>query len=279
MDGSIEKYYDTLRRMGGRCISNCYINGDEIYGSMEEAVYFEYKPDKSLIWYICERDYFRMYFLISEGRSLDIEKLPDRVCVCNMITTEKRNPTDIMDELQQSGFAFHARWNKWIARKADFVTEEHPQRNDYKITYEFDHRICDILNENFDTYSERLPDETEYEIFMGERDCITAYQKDKIAGFLVYWKPGNFAEVNYVYVDPQFRGLKLGNMLMNEMFVINRDSINRCNAWISDGNVSSESLHGHFGFKITDTRNIVFVKEERKQDGRESLTDTCRNDR
>lgn len=243
-----------------RLITNCYLSNEELKSQFNCVKYMEYHPENCLIWYISENDYLRMYYYAVDEKNLLFDQLPIQTCVCSYVSFVKKNNDMIETVLYDKGFSSHAVWNKWLVKKEDIFYNYH---NDVVsgICDLYDQRLCSILNLNFDSYSQRLPNENEFLSFMKDRGSLIIYEDDKIVGFLIY-RLKEFLEIEYIYVSPLFRGKKIGKALFSELFIRYGNDINRCIAWIREDNYTSEHLHSKFGFKKTNIQHRVYVKEK-----------------
>lgn len=81
-------------------------------------------------------------------------------------------------------------------------------------------------------------------------------QKEKIVGFLLLMhRENNVAQLRYFYFEPEFRGLGLGNKLM-QLFI---DFAKKCNyrsayLWTTDELVAAHHLYKKYGFTLTEEK-------------------------
>ena len=92
---------------------------------------------------------------------------------------------------------------------------------------------------------------------------IGAFNEDRLAGYMGSWIIVDEAHITTVAVDPEFRGIRMGKLLVWCMLDI---CIRRECIWatleVNDHNTPARKLYEHFGFKTISKRKDYYGKGE-----------------
>lgn len=104
-----------------------------------------------------------------------------------------------------------------------------------------------------------------YKNYDREKDCIWVCEnEDKIIGFLLLMhRDKTTAQLRYFYLEPEFRGIGLGNKLM-ELFMdfLKEKGYKSAYLWTTNEQISAAKLYEKFGFKLTEEKESnAFGKE------------------
>lgn len=87
-----------------------------------------------------------------------------------------------------------------------------------------------------------------------DRVWICEY-KGKIAGFLLLMNRGKVAQLRYFLILPEFRGMGLGNKLMNlYLNFLNQRGYSSSYLWTTNEQDTAARLYKKFGFKLTEEK-------------------------
>lgn len=108
-----------------------------------------------------------------------------------------------------------------------------------------------------------------YQQYDPERDRVWVCEhENKIVGFLLLMHRGDVAQLRYFILSPEYRGIGLGNKLM-ELYI---EYLKRCKykssyLWTTNELPASAHLYKKFGFKLTEEKSSAAfgkpVKEQR----------------
>lgn len=95
-----------------------------------------------------------------------------------------------------------------------------------------------------------------YEQYDTEKDRVWICEhKNKIIGFLALVHRGEAAQLRYFILEPEYRGIGLGNKLMNLYMDFFREKKYRSSyLWTTNELPASAHLYKKFGFKLTEER-------------------------
>lgn len=131
----------------------------------------------------------------------------------------------------------------------------HLYNKEYNYGIEFETYVASGLVEFYKQYDRRK-----------DRVWICEH-KNKIVGFLLSMHRGDAAQLRYFILEPGYRGIGLGNKLMN-LYI---DHLKQCNykaayLWTTDELLISAHLYQKFGFKLTEQKpSTAFGKPVNEQ--------------
>ena len=107
-----------------------------------------------------------------------------------------------------------------------------------------------------------------YQQYDPEKDRVWICEyKNKMAGFLLSMHRGDAAQLRYFILKPKFRGIGLGNKLM-DLFMehLKQSHYKTSYLWTTDELPASAHLYQKFGFKLTEQRpSTAFGKSVKEQ--------------
>lgn len=96
-----------------------------------------------------------------------------------------------------------------------------------------------------------------YGAYDPEKDCVWICEDgDKIIGFLVLaHRSENSAQLRYFYLEPEYRGIGLGNKLM-QLFMdfLKEKSYKSAYLWTTQEQTAAASLYERYGFRLTEEK-------------------------
>lgn len=120
------------------------------------------------------------------------------------------------------------------------------------------YEIKRILEQNFDIYSERIPEINELKKLANSTYLIR--QMNEIAALLVSEKKGKTEELRYWLVLPKFRSMGYGGILMKYFLNLNNDTL-RYTLWVDIKNQNAIEKYEHYGFKRDKIINKIILNE------------------
>lgn len=96
-----------------------------------------------------------------------------------------------------------------------------------------------------------------YSFYDAEKDCVWVCEdKDRIIGFLLLMhKNETTAQLRYFYLEPGFRGVGLGNRLM-QLFMdfLKEKGYKSAYLWTTNEQIAAASLYERYGFELTEEK-------------------------
>ncbi|HEY1869989.1 MAG TPA: GNAT family N-acetyltransferase [Chitinophagaceae bacterium] len=95
-----------------------------------------------------------------------------------------------------------------------------------------------------------------YEQYDSQKDCVWICEhENKIIGFLALVHRGDAAQLRYFILQPEYRGIGLGNKLMNLYMNFLKEKKYRSSfLWTTNELPTSAHLYKKFGFKLTEEK-------------------------
>lgn len=195
---------------------------------------------------------------MNEYQVIDIGK----TIICDLIFTKydiKNNA--LADEMRNQGFERYATYHKWVLKQ---------KRNHFAAVNVFDGvynndfaSFFELLKDNFDPYSDCMPDEENAENYLREKICFSALNPDtnQLVGGMVVTKQGNVQTEEFVFVHQDFRKRGIASSLHAYWYEHNLNENTQFVAWIRDNNLASEQLHIKYSYVKQDTYKITMKKE------------------
>ena len=104
-----------------------------------------------------------------------------------------------------------------------------------------------------------------YRLYDAEKDCVWVCEdKDKIIGFLLLMhRSDEAAQLRYFYLEPDYRGIGLGNYLMRLfMDFLEVKGYERAYLWTTNEQTAAAALYERYGFTLTEEKaSEAFGKE------------------
>lgn len=129
-------------------------------------------------------------------------------------------------------------------------------KEEYNYGIEFEAFVAQGLSEFYSKYNP-------------ERDRVWICEhEEKIVGFLLLTDRGDSAQLRYFLITPEYRGIGLGNKLMNLFFdFVKQCSYNSSYLWTTSDLHEAAHLYKKFGFKLTEEKksSAFFGKEVTEQ--------------
>lgn len=96
-----------------------------------------------------------------------------------------------------------------------------------------------------------------YRLFDAEKDCVWVCEDgDKIIGFLVLMhRSEETAQFRYFYLEPEYRGIGLGNKLM-QLFMgfLKEKAYKSAYLWTTNEQITATKLYERYGFELTEEK-------------------------
>jgi ribosomal protein S18 acetylase RimI-like enzyme len=96
-----------------------------------------------------------------------------------------------------------------------------------------------------------------YRLYDAEKDCVwVCEENDKIIGFLLLMhRVEATAQLRYFYLEPEYRGIGLGNRLMHLfMDFLKEKGYGRAYLWTTNEQSAAAALYESYGFELTEEK-------------------------
>lgn len=201
------------------------------------------------------------FFLAKSGflSSSDIEFPKDERLVAEYIFSSKLN-IEVREHLKKGEFQYYANLKKMCLTRKDRYAVTRPSSVI---------NICDIsdlsyLRNKFDRYfdpiSERCPSESELITAINKKSIFKYVKQDKILGF--YWADSKkfISELRYIFVDENFRGVKVGQSLLEHHIYATID-VKKNQLWVLNNNNAAIRLYEKYGYTFEEMQDLISVRD------------------
>ena len=258
--GELNTLIYSIKKRHPNCVSNYYLMKDIANLYIEEGrMLFDYSDDY-LIVLLDEEDYYKLILWANEITHLNLSSFnKDLVCeiLCHKTNTQKILPI-----------------NKLLLKNNFYVYAENTQVlfNLEKLNYPFlcDEKMHSLLSRGYNWRKANAIDYSEvtylwkcyidkyafdynmkkrYSRFLEKEDIfVFTDTTGKICAVTSMLINGNTCEQRHTVVDPDFRGLGLGELsVLNAFRVYHQRGFNKCTTWIEKNNFKSIKMHLKFG--------------------------------
>jgi ribosomal protein S18 acetylase RimI-like enzyme len=210
-----------------------------------------------------DHDFYHIYFIATNnaelGESLKklIQQFPEIIFVADIIGAPSL--TEPLSSLFES-VGFHK--SVLLNRMSRIINPDQIQTLDPRVQYatlEQSGQLHDLLEENFDKYSEQLPLLEEIEAWVKDKKILVVVEQQKIAGFVIFEITGLRSYLRYWFTHPNRRNQKIGSALLRRFFHECRDT-KRQLFWVINNNENAIAKYKHYGFEEEQMFDQTMVK-------------------
>ncbi len=253
-----------LKKVNRRIVSNLIISKDKLceYIDCGQLRYLFCSEKYLNIWYK-ERNFARLFFYIADWNAYEPVEL-DVPVICDLFFSKVSERTGLLVGLLKGvGFEQYSKYHKWI-RNTKGITD-----NDKKeivcIHKERGNGFFELLKENFDVYSDNIPEDDKVEKFFDDKICYSAYfgNEKKLAGGMVVSSRGRMQIEEFVFSASMQRRKGIASALHSYWYEQNKDMDIQFVAWVRDNNEASIKLHKKYGYIEQDTYKITMKRSSK----------------
>lgn len=166
----------------------------------------------------------------------------------------------ICDTLQAAGLKEYAVYHKWIRDKKNNVPACIAEN--IAILQGIQNGFSEKIEDYFDIYSDNVPLPEKSRQFYWEKTCYRAILKENndLIGGIVISERGNVMTEEFVFVDKQYRGKNIANLLHQWWYENTDNEDAQFAAWIRDDNQESIRLHINNGYIKSGTYKVTLMK-------------------
>jgi acyl carrier protein len=240
----------------------------------KNAEYLEVNDDKYLLQ---KRDYnfHQIFFWINKynKHNQPVNLFKEKNLVLEYIILEKQEKIYIIDNWLKTNqfFEFRTFIRMFQIRQSDYL--QYVSTNNIKNPIDSDYNeIKNILETNFNVFSERIPDINELKSL--ENSTYLIKRNKQIAALLISEKKGKTEELRYWVVLTEYRSMGYGSDLMKYFLNLNKETL-RFTLWVDIRNIDAIEKYKYFQFKKDKLINKIYInKNIMKEKIIEILTET-----
>lgn len=256
----VYKFMNSLKKLKRGYVTNIF-NVQRVEDNLKEnkELIFEY-CEGSYLNILCEDSgFYRLYFFIVDLEHYEIGKI-EKTVVCDIfISQDDVIFGKIKNKLYECAFTKYDCIEKWILSSCDRVS---PIRMEgYIVDYEKKMEAMDEVLSSFDYYTDYLPNRSEINRFMQEKNFINIYEaKDnKYVGSLIYTEKKRMAVLEFYFVVKEHRGKGIGFLLHDCFYQRVGSKGYKIISYIHENNLISIRIHQKYGYQRTNIKKVVFI--------------------
>ena len=119
--------------------------------------------------------------------------------------------------------------------------------------------ILNKLEDHFDRFSEQLPDLDELVEAIKNSQAIVCRIDDELAGFIFYESLGRISRLRYWFVEPRFRGHRVGAALIRHYLSVSAPGTDS-QLWVVRDNLDAITKYHHYGYEQDDLEDRVMIR-------------------
>ena len=251
----IYRQYSVKRRKG-----NCFFSKTDIFLMWTEGRCDVYNYGDSMILINREDGHYALYYLCSDV--IDIIGLLPLLAkhYCPLIINEVGRRREELErwkdfsevELYKIYIRLRRGKNEKTSRMVTAANRVTYPKNDDLET------IMSMIDLYFDRLVSHSPDMQELQEFVNMQQVLAVYEKDKIAGFLIYEDTGKNTYIRMLCVSREFRKKGYANELVKEYMRIHKESI-YFTVWTNEENHAAIQLYESWGYQKEAMNNYIYM--------------------
>lgn len=240
----------------------------EFSSAIEKNKLFYEMSEEVLIFYVKEKDFYKLYFFISEKAALTVSH-KDKPQLIECIYSARR-PDPCVQKMQQKllktsfvPYVENKRIRSRISESPAFSPENSQLKKDLFWRFACDADMARLyeLWKGMDIYNSTIPEAEELHEFIQNQEILCACQKDQICG-VVRLKMENkkTGSIWLVAVDPHFRRQGIATELYKLSFSVLKDrGCTRAIEWCDETNKAVLSLSEQLGFQFDGIKSNSYI--------------------
>jgi GNAT superfamily N-acetyltransferase len=258
----LEQLLASLRSQFRQSLTNLYLTAGTLAQWGRLGRLYQFSAEGCLLLVREEAGFHRVYFLAASTQAIEsaaaaLEQLPPAPLVMDLVGPESKL-AEVQACWQDFGFSPYRRfirlWRPGLTEQVagdDGIHVAAPSEAE---------SICGLLHQEFDPYSEHLPDPDEVRRRAERAEVLFVKEADQLAALLIFERTGVTSNLRYWYVRPESRGQKLGSRLMRRYFAAS-EGAQRMILWVDDENVGAKDRYEHYGYRADGLTDRILVKQ------------------
>lgn len=258
----------SFRDKDGNAVSNAFIADEQVESLLlAQSASVLGRPHSAIL--IVDREYFEeLYF--SATSNLELEEAISKVEAIKSLVVELVHKPPINQELISAFISNDFQVRRELIRLSkrgqeklsyDESGQSSPKIKITSACMQDAQIVQDILLDEFDKFSERVPSISEVEVSIANEEIFISSENGRNCGIIWFTDSGNYAHLRYIAVLPEFRGAGVGSCLMN--FMLSRlEEAGRIDLWVVSDNQRAINMYSKLGFVRDGLANVVLMKEK-----------------
>ncbi len=236
-------------KQAGSFITNFFIDNDKLSAWIADKQFFYIEAEEGVLFLRQDRNFYHLYYSTNSLGNLSTllaNHLPNKIFVTDIIG--KTADVDQVTELfSGNGFTTHTvleRYTRINKENSDYYQPE----NEVEIaTDEYSAEITEMLQKNFDKYSEQVYSFDEVRKLVHDVKIIMIRDVSKIKGILIRSILPQSSVLNNFLVNPEFLGQKIGSKLLKH-YIFESKFTKRMWLWVIRDNEHAINMYQKHGY-------------------------------
>lgn len=244
-------------------ISNTIVSLNQYIQPIERGTLY-YIKNEDFTFFLEDKDkYYSVdFFCINDNPNMQRMITVDKPMMVSIITRKGIAIDDLKSILKKMGFSeykMHIRM-----QMSNEVYKNNNDCNDSFIKLADINNISEIkkiLDENFDIFTEDIPDEESIKKYIDDKSIILMVNEEhKIMGIVICSTNDGICEIKFCVVKSEYRGMKVAYKLLLSLKDFLSDDISTYFIWMRNENEIAKSLYRKVGFSEDKRISIEFIK-------------------
>jgi len=249
-----------IKQAGGSFITNFFIDDTKLSAWIADKQFFYIEAAEGILFLRQDRNFYHIYYNTNSFDNLTAllsHHLPQKTFVTDIIG--KTGDVDNIAALFSSaGFTTQtvlARYTRINKEDSDFYKAE----NEVEIaTAEYCDEITEMLQKNFDKYSEQVYSFSEVKKLVNDRKIIMIRDVSKIKGILIRTILPQSSVLNNFLVNPEFLGQKIGSKLLKH-YIFESKFTKRMWLWVIRDNEHAINMYQKHGYTRDGLVDVIMI--------------------
>jgi len=249
-----------IKQSGGGLTTNFFIDNEKLNTWINDKQLSFLEAPEGILFFRQDRNFYHIYYStnsLSNLSTLLSNHLPDKIFVTDIIG--KIIDTDLVSTIfSRIGFNIHVvleRYTRINKENSDYYRPD----NEVEIATD-DHcgEITEMLQKNFDIYSEQVYSFEEVKKLMHDKKIIMIMDRNKIKGILIRTILPQSSVLNNFLVNPEFLGQKIGSKLLKH-YIFESKFTKRMWLWVIKDNEHAINMYKKHGYTRDGLVDLVMI--------------------
>ena len=267
--GFVLERADAVKAASRSMVTNLYASQEALESWIRAGSLFHEAIGETSFFFRKDADFFHLLYVSPSGDVLaqDLKEISSRAEILTADVVTKATGTEAVLGLFEGG-GFHL--STTLVR---MCRTGNPGGEDQGVVDEVRFaradeagRLHEVLNRHFDRYAEQIPSPAEIAADIGRERFLLIDQEGIVAGLVHFEIAGLTSHLRRWFVNPARRGRNVGSRLLRRYFTLSGRAT-RFILWVLEGNGNAIDRYQHYGYRVDDLVDTIFINKERLRHG------------
>lgn len=263
---SVSDFYNYTKGLKKKFVTNYFISDNRLLKWIEKESLYEISIGEVVFLINQVGEFNNLYFFASSLNSLE-SSLTSLIPLINKKTViidivSKDLTSEIITIFKNNGFTNYTSLMR-MSRVNQITNVDYDSFDGIRNAEVEDLISIDILlKKHFDPKAEQLPEKEDLLNWIGNKNIIVFQKEEIIIGFVIFDLKVTTLYLRYWFVHPDYRNLKIGSKLFQELLFRGKDTIRQL-FWVIQSNENAIKRYKHYGFKEESMYNFVMINKNK----------------